>query len=120
MLKTYLRLSFNSLKRMACHSHFFRYLQIRQFVKKTFTSFPAKPSKSLVDCIFLLNPDSRGLISQIYEFINNITPDAMGKVKEAWDSDLGVALKVDQWNSILDLVHTSSKSAKNGVCRGSF
>lgn len=33
----------------------------------------------------------------------------------AWDSDLGVVLTDDQWDSALDLVTTWSRSAKHGL-----
>lgn len=37
------------------------------------------------------------------------------KKKKAWDSDFGVVLTYDRWDLILDLIHTSSTSAKHSV-----
>lgn len=96
-------------------NNFFRYLQIRSFVRNTFDSFPNKPMKSHVDNLLELNPNSRGLISQIYELINNINPHSLENLRMAWDSNLGVVITNDQWDSILDLIYTSSPSAKHNL-----
>ena len=96
-------------------NNFFRYLQVRSFVQKTFDSFPNKPMKSHVDSLLELDLNSRGLISQTYKLINDINPHSLENVRMAWDSDLGVAITNDQWDSILDLIYTSSTSAKHNL-----
>ena len=96
-------------------NHFFRYLQVRSFVQKTFHSFPDKPTKSHIDCILQLKSDSGGLIAQIYDLIQKIDPLSTENLRKAWDSDLGTVFRDDQWNSVLDLIHTSSTSAKHGL-----
>ena len=96
-------------------THFFSYLQIRSFVQKTFISFPDKPTKTQYDCILELNSDRKGLISQVYGFFININPHSTAHLKRAWDTDLGVDLTEDQWDSILDLIHTSFTSALHGL-----
>ena len=50
-------------------THFFRYLQIRSFVQKSFGSFPDKPTDTHYDCILELNSDCKGLISQVYNCV---------------------------------------------------
>ena len=84
-------------------------------MQKTFISFPDKPTKTQYDCILELNSDRKGLISQVYGFISNINPHSTAHLKRAWDTDLGVDLTEDQWDSILDLIHTSSTSALHGL-----
>lgn len=95
--------------------HFFRYLQVRSFVQKTFPMFPNKPIKSHVDHILELKSDSKRLIAQIYDLIQKIDPHSTENLRKAWDSDLGMVLRDDQWDSILDLIHTSSLSAKHSL-----
>ena len=96
-------------------THFFRYLQIRSFVQKSFGSFPDKPTDTHYDCILELNSDCKGLISQVYNCIGKIDPCTTAHLKQAWDTDLGVVLTEDQWESILNLTHTSSTSALHGL-----
>ena len=84
-------------------------------MQKTFISFPDKPTKTQYDCILELNSDHKGLISQVYVLISNINPHSTAHLKRAWDTDLGVDLTEDQWDSILDLIHTSSTSALHGL-----
>lgn len=50
-------------------THFFRYLQVRSFVQKTFIYFPNESKTSHVEHILKLNSDGRGLIAQIYDLI---------------------------------------------------
>ena len=96
-------------------NHFFRYLQIRSFIQTTFHSFPAKPTKSHIDCILKLKSDSGRLVTQMYDLIQKIDPHSTESLRKAWDSDLGVVFRDDQWKSVLDLIHTSSTSAKHGL-----
>lgn len=96
-------------------NHLFRYLQIRSFVCKTFSSFPNKPIKSHIDHILELKSDRRGLISLISDLIGNVNPHPIEHLRAAWESDLGRTLTDDQWESVLDRVHTSSSSAKHSL-----
>lgn len=96
-------------------NHFFRYLQVRSFVQKTFHMFPNKPIKSHMDHILELKPDSRGLIAQIYDLIQKIDPYSTENLRKAWESDLGIVLRDDQWDSVFDLINTSSLSAKHSL-----
>ena len=91
-------------------THFFHHLQIRSFVQKTFNSFPDKTTQAQFNCILEVNSDRKGLIAQVYEFIGNIITHTTAHLKKAWDTDLGVVLAEDQWNSILGLIDTSSTS----------
>ena len=47
-------------------SHFFRYLQIRDFVRNHLPSFPTILSSTLIDTILNINPYWKGTISRIY------------------------------------------------------
>lgn len=71
--------------------------------------------ESHVNCILELNSDGRGLLFLIQELINNINSHSLDDIKLAWHSDLRIALTVDQWDSILDLIHASSTSAKHSL-----
>lgn len=46
--------------------HFFRYLQIRHFVKSRFPSFPELPEETSLDKIININVHKRGAIKEIY------------------------------------------------------
>lgn len=81
---------------------FLRYLQIRSFVQKTFHPFPDKPSKSQLHCILELKSDRKGLVTQIYSLIQQITPLSTENLTKVWESDLGIAFKGEQWDSVLN------------------
>ena len=47
-------------------THFFRYLQVRDFVRNHFPGFPALPPSTLTDTILEVNPNLKGSISTLY------------------------------------------------------
>lgn len=98
-------------------SHFYRYLQIRHFVKKNFPSFPILPLDNAFDNLLSLSPHQRGLISVLYNHIFNTppAPQSLQGIRELWEEDLGKALREDQWEAALDLVHTSSPCARHSL-----
>ncbi len=42
-------------------THFFRFLQIRDFIKRVTTHFPYKPRVNLIDTFLSVNPTSKGI-----------------------------------------------------------
>ena len=46
-------------------SHFFRFLQIRDYKRSNTTSFPNAPTPTQMDSLFSVTPSSRGVISYI-------------------------------------------------------
>lgn len=93
--------------------HFFRYLQIRSFIKSTFKSFPEIPS--IIEAVVDLKPEGKGLISHIYSLICAIDPQSLDHVKNSWQSDLGRDFTDIEWAGMLDKVHSSSPCARHAL-----
>ena len=97
------------------HSHLFRFFQIRHFVQNQFPQFPGRPPDSLTDTFLALDTGLKGLTSIIYDRIFRIIPTPLDSLRAIWDHDLGITLSDEQWERMLDLVHTSSISARHSL-----
>lgn len=96
-------------------SHFFRYLQVRSFVKTLFPNFPNKPSANPIDSLLMPLPNTKGMISSIYNRMYTLRPVNVNSIKTQWEEDLGSEILDIEWDSILQRVHSSSICAKHGV-----
>ena len=96
-------------------SHFFRYLQIRDFVRKHFPSFPSAPTSSPVHECISLDPSRRGCISKLYNLIQGISSPDLNHVKRAWEEELQVVISDNMWQAAIDRVHKSSLCVRHGL-----
>ncbi len=96
-------------------SHFFRYLQVRDFVRKQFPGFPMSPPSTLVDSIFNTNPYQRGAISTIYNTLFAHQPLDSDCLRITWARDLNIEIDAETWQLVLKRVHNSSVCARHGV-----
>lgn len=95
--------------------HFFRYLQVRDFVRKHFPGFPSISLSTIVDTISNINPYQRGAISTIYNTFLTCYPLASDRLRITWARDLNIEIETETWQSILKRVHSSSVCARHGV-----
>lgn len=93
-------------------SQFFRYLQMRDFVRKRTLGFPNMPTGTPVEDILHFNTVSKGVTSFIYGIINNLS-NPPAPFKTLWERDLGEEFDEDTWSSILNRIHSSSFSARH-------
>lgn len=96
-------------------SHFFRFLQIRSFIKKVFVSFPGLHPTWPMDTLLDLKPHSRGLISSKYSIITSIDPQNLEDIHKDWQSDLRREITDGEWEDALNHVHSSSPCARHGL-----
>lgn len=96
-------------------SHFFRYLQIRSFVKSVSSLFPSQPATPAIDMLLLPPPISKGAISHGYDKILSLRSNQFSAIKAQWEEDIGEELNQDLWELILLRVHSSSLCAKHGL-----
>ena len=97
------------------NSHFFRYLQVRHFIRSSIPNFPVMPNATVVDSLLHLNPTDKGLISNIYGKIKNLKQMSTGKIKNLWEQDLNISISNDLWDSILKLVNSTSLCARHSL-----
>ena len=70
-------------------SHFFRFLQIRHFVQKSFASFADLPTDNIMNQILSLSPDRKKLTSSLYDTLFNISSPSLEEVWSWWETDMG-------------------------------
>lgn len=95
-------------------SNFFRYLQIKKFVQKCFSSFPDLPDNKL-DNLLSKSMMGKKLISTLYNFICEINPSSLENIKKNWESDLDQVINNDTWEAALRQIHVSSICARHGL-----
>lgn len=96
-------------------NNFFRYLQIRSFVRNVYPSFPNLPEPTALDPFLTPLPAMRGMISMLYNLIHSINPASLRTIRTLWENDLQCELADDVWDECLRLVHSSSISARHGL-----
>lgn len=98
--------SFSQLDQMydLPNNHFFCYLQIRSFVKIHSTNFQI----SRQNHISTLSVNWTQIVEDWYPWYMS----SLMALIYAWHSDHGID---DQWDSVLDLIHASSTSAKHSL-----
>ena len=96
-------------------SHFFRYLQVRDFARNRFPGFPAIPPSTLIDTILNINPYLKGTISELYNTLLTHQSSSSDKLRTIWSEDLNIEIEPEVWQSALKWVHASSICARHGV-----
>uniref|UniRef100_A0A3B5RAA6 Reverse transcriptase domain-containing protein n=1 Tax=Xiphophorus maculatus TaxID=8083 RepID=A0A3B5RAA6_XIPMA len=95
--------------------HFFRYLQVRSFVRSTYSDFPNLPKDSPLDIFLKPTVKSKGAISFFYNQITLLRPQTLNSYRSLWEEDLGQTISEDLWTLILSLVHKSSICARHNL-----
>ncbi len=94
-------------------SHFLRYLQIRDFTRKHFPSFPSKPPASPLDVSLNLNHHQPGCVSYLYSNIHKMEYHSLHHMKVRWEEDLKVS--EDTGQRAIRRVHASSICIRHGL-----
>ena len=94
-------------------SDFFKYLQVRSFVRKYF-SLTTPPSTWVDECLGW-DPVGRGMISRLYDIIQCVASPSLDRVKGTWEEELGMDLSDITWQAAVALVHSSSVCIRHGL-----
>lgn len=93
------------------NSHFFRYLQIRHYVKENWPHLDSTPTTNPFLETLLLAPDSKQLISK---FVGSFSKSASSdSIREAWSKDLNSEISVELWEEALQQVHRCSINSRH-------
>lgn len=101
-------------------SHFFRFLQIRHFIKTKYPHFPNHPPGSPTDSLLALDHAQKRSISIILNSIDSLKPDPAAQLKQTWEQEIGVPIRDNQWDQSLKLVHSASMCARHGLLQCSL
>lgn len=90
--------------------HFYRYLQVRHFVRQSLTQFEQlQPQHNFYE--LLRKPStSKHLISQFVSLFYKATPSA--HIKDAWVNDIGIDIPVELWVRALGGIKSCSINAR--------
>lgn len=89
-------------------SHFFRYLQARDFVRSIFPSFPLKPDECPFDDCLTIRVQGLGGISELYSTIQNIKCSSLLPLKGQWEDDLNFIISDENWQKAITKIYASS------------
>lgn len=109
--------SFETLRRKLKlpQSHFFRFLQVRDYTRSNTNSFPNAPTPTQMDSLFSVDPSSRGVISYLYNHMFSQIDVSLDFLKFAWEEDLGIDLTEEQWMGAQEGVHSASICTRHGL-----
>ena len=80
-------------------THFFKVLQLRNFIRSKQAESLALPPLSILEKALIRNPFGRGIISELYNLLVDFSPDSSESRFNAWNSDLQGELTMEQWNT---------------------
>lgn len=96
-------------------SDFFRYLQVRDFVKKQMSNFNVMTEHNVLEQINMFNPLNRGAVSYFYSILLKHEVVDEAKIKQAWEIELGVEIDSDSWKEGLENIHTCSINVRHNL-----
>ena len=92
-------------------SAFFKYLQIRSYVRKHFSL--TTPHSSWIDDCLNMDPVGRGVVSVLYDIIQRVASPSLNHLMRQWEEELGITISDRGWQTAIKLVHSSSICIRN-------
>ncbi len=68
-------------------TNYLRYFQVREFVKKTFSSSLALPQSGWIDGLLDTDPTLKGVVSRIYVNIQKVASPSLDYIKRKWEEE---------------------------------
>lgn len=93
--------------------HFFRYLQVRNFVRTNFTHFEILPLECKIFDLFSNSPDAKGIISLFVNVFKDNTNFSSLHLKIAWEEDLGIQVSETVWDKCLSSIYSCSINSRH-------
>lgn len=94
-------------------THFFRYLQIRDYVRKHLTNFETLCRDESMEEINRFDPIKRGAVSHFYQVINNKDEVYTLGLKQKWAKELNMEIKDETWDECLKNIHKCSVNVRH-------
>lgn len=95
-------------------NHFFRFLQIRNYIRNISPTFPSQPPCAPYDHVLLRPLSFKGIISACYGRLMALSSSNTSELKSQWEGELGESISEETWEAALDRVHSSSICARHG------
>lgn len=88
--------------------HFFKYLQLRNFIRVSQNNKLTKPDQSTLEKMLSGDSLKKGIISEIYQsMMSHVTEGSHDRLM-AWKKDLSLEISEDDWQVACAMAHTSS------------
>lgn len=94
------------------NNNFFRYLQVRDYIRKFMPGFETQPQSMLDEC-FTIPPYKDKFISNIYNKLQTISSPSSNKYKDSWEKDMGTHIPDDIWEESLEYIHSCSYNTRH-------
>ncbi|CAI5660574.1 unnamed protein product [Oreochromis niloticus] len=94
-------------------SHFFHYLQIRNYVRQSIANFPSLPEEGSIFTLLLSSPDSKKLVSGFVKAFSEYLNSKSDFLKMAWEEELGLLIGDEVWERSLCMIHSCSINARH-------
>lgn len=88
--------------------HFFKYLQLRSFVKGNQNNTTTRPVHSHLEKIMLKDSLKRGTISECYRLITSSSWESSQCKLKAWEENLELKISEEEWKAACAEAHTMS------------
>lgn len=76
------------------NSHFFRYLQIRDYVRKYFPDFKQFKKHNKLEEINRFKAGNSRAVSYLYNILTDLLDSDTTTIRKAWEEDLGYAIRM--------------------------
>lgn len=96
-------------------SNFFRYLQIRDYLRKHLPNFQNLYKHETLEAINRFDPHKSGAISHFYHILLNQNAIGTSAIKQAWSDEFRVEIAEDTWSDCLRNVHKCSVNLKHNL-----
>lgn len=93
-------------------NNFFRYLQVRDYVRKHMLDFETEPKSAIDDCLNV-PPNKIKFISNLYNKLLAIATPSSNKYKNNWEKDMGTQIPDDIWEEALEYIHSCSNNVRH-------
>lgn len=107
--------SFDQLKQhhALAPANFFRYLQVRDFIRKNITDFEVLKLNPNLENIIKVQPGISGGVSRFYNLL--LEKVNTEKIKLDWEEEMGFNIHENKWEECLRNIHTCSVNARHNL-----
>lgn len=107
--------SFDQLKRKfdLQSSHFFRYLQIRNYARANISNFETYNQPDEVYSLVTKKPETKKLVSMFVNVFAAQTAPSTQYLRESWEKDIGTTISEDAWRKCLHSIYTCSVNSRH-------
>lgn len=92
--------------------HFFKYLQLRSFVRTNQDQLMVAPPLTILEKVLIKNPFGKGIISEFYDLLLAFSSESSNSRLNAWKADLQEDLTLEQWSTACKAAQTRTGNTR--------